>query len=473
MVLLGMLLFPWWLVAVELVLVVALWGLLESPKASKVSLWTWWGMMGLVLGSRLMIFAWSTMPFGYDTGLYRHELWQSFQALPEYVSGLFLGLPLLGSVFQLFGGTVDGFLLGAPVLFSVLVAAAIVVYMRQAFGDREALIAGGLFALSVVQWQAFEMILLKQILALALVMLSFWLMERRSWWSLVVLAFLALLQPLELVFVGVAVLVMGVLRRGFYLQLTVLGFASGIALLVLEPGFWLSAWDLFLTGLLSPGQLEASLQQGVFLGFDAYGYQGAFFFTLGLLGAVWQLKKRGWTLLHGYGLALLIWILIGLFFSQRLLISLDLVLLLFSATVLVALCQKERVLGVTLLLSCALPMGGLISHFEPLIEVSEWQQIQETCSDLPSEAFILATDSAYASWLRGYCLDQRVIAPGMFEWNQWSKDQWISFWRGENRAELLEAYEGELWLYVGKKQPALEMESDLFEEIGEGWWKKR
>jgi len=469
----GALVFPWWVVAVEIILVASLWGLAGKSKAPALSGRWWWGLALVILLSRLLVFAWSSLPFGYDTGLYRYEMWQSFQALPEYVSGLFLGLPLLSSVFQLFGASIDGLLLGMPVLFSVLVGGLLVIFVKERFGSRPALIAGLLFALSLVQWQAFEMILLKQLLALGLVMLSFLLLEKRSWWVAPVLGFLVLLQPLDALFVGGAVVIMAAIDRGYWLKLLGLGVLGMGLLFLIESGFWQDALEIFQTGLLSPGDLEVSLQEGVFLGLKQYGYQASLYFALGVGGLIWTTKKEGWGLFQGYVLLVALWVFAGLFFSQRLLIQLDLALMIFAALFLEALMGKERWVVMVILGAAALPMVGHLWRFQPLISAEELANIETFCEELPEEAFIMATDSAYAPWMRGYCLDQRVIAPGMFEWNQWSKEQWVTFWRGDRQEELLSIYEGDLWLYIGKNQPEVLLSENTFEDLGEGWWKRR
>src|SRR3989337_2235506 len=55
--------------------------------------WLIYGLFLILILSRLYPFLLSSTPFGYATGIYRYEFWQSFSALPEFVSNIFLGLP--------------------------------------------------------------------------------------------------------------------------------------------------------------------------------------------------------------------------------------------------------------------------------------------------------------------------------------------------------------------------------------------
>jgi len=94
--------------------------------------------LGAFLLSRLGVFLFSSVPFGFDTGIYRYEMWQSFQSLPEYVSGLFLGLPLITNIVQLGGFSLDHLLLGGVVSAALLAIMSLALFVFQRWGKREA-----------------------------------------------------------------------------------------------------------------------------------------------------------------------------------------------------------------------------------------------------------------------------------------------------------------------------------------------
>lgn len=480
------------LVLVEIFFGVGVWMLLDEIKPtpssfSRTRLGVFFFLLGLLLLlSRVFPFFFSATPLGYDTGIYRYEIWSSFQQLPTYVSQLFLGLPLISTPLLLFGGSLDATVFFLTVMAGLLPALAIVLFGRRQWGTEVGMVALFLFVFSLIQWKAYEMILLKQLFALALVFLCFWLFQRRSFLVVLLGAFLALLQPLDAFLLAVSALVFffyaflaRLPERRYFSALMALGLAGLMFFSWLEPSFWRQAWDIFSAGVTQPHELESSLRQGVFLSLADYGYQSAVLFVLGLLGAFSSLRHSRPTILHAYLLILLVWIASGLFFYQRLLIQLDAILLCFAAVTISALWQVFRSdrFGRASLFFIAL---GLVvpsflhwARFEPAISPQELSSIQTFCSELPEGTSVAATDSGYGPWLRGYCLRQLVFGPGLFEENRWSEAEWRSFWDGDTEviARLLSRYEGVVYFYVGKKQPQIDFDQGLFEWVEGGWWK--
>jgi hypothetical protein len=444
-------------------------------------------MAVLLLFSRTFPFLLSEVPFGYDTGIYRFEFWSSFQALPEYASQLFLGLPLISNVFQLFGVGVDGLMGWFYAVVSLLLPASLFLMARRLWGSWAAVMVLFLFLISLIQWKAYTMVLFKQELALALSFFSIFLLDKRSWLVLLVLPFVALLQPLDAFLVAVSFFIFGLFsifqpsfERKYYLSLLLVGAISGVALLALDPLFWQQSWDLFSQGIVSPDSLEDSLQQGIFLSLSDFGYQSALFFVFGMLGFVLDWKRRkNLSLLSVYFCVIFVWIAFGLFFYQRLLIHLDAVLLLFSAFALVHFARAVMVdrwgkwLIVLVFLVMMVPLFFTFKRFQPLIEFSELKKIERFCEQLPKGAYVAATDSFYGPWLRGYCLDQKVFGPGLFPDNRWSRSEWQSFWDRDLEVipSLLERYDSEVYFYRGEQQFQLEFDAELFEWVEGGWWR--
>jgi len=286
------------------------------------------------IASHLYPFSLSQSPLGYDTGIYRYELWSSIQALPEYVSGLFLGLPLITDVFGLFGMPADSLISALYLLALLLVPLSMMMLAKRKWGNAEALLVLLFFTISLIQWKAYTMLLYKQIFALALIFFSFFLLHRRSYLLVIPLGFMALLQPLDAFLVGASIAVFALLSiflfkedRKFFLHLFVTGLAGGFILLLVDPSFWSRAWDIFYQGIADVGELEFSLQQGTFLSLADYGYQSALFFVFGMIGVLLELKSKRPTAMTIYFFLLLLWIALRFFFYQRLLIQFDAVLL--------------------------------------------------------------------------------------------------------------------------------------------------
>lgn len=488
----GFFLFPAWLVLVEIFFGGVVWILLnDEKKLIPNDLTSRQGVFFLFLALLLVItrvfpFFFSSDPFGYDSGIYRYEIWSSFQQLPSYVSNLFLGLPLVSNVFFLFDGSLDSVFLLLILFSGILPGLVFMMVARTSWGRGVGIMALFLFVFSLSQWRVYEMVLLKQLIALAFVFFGFWLFHVRSFLVVLVGAFLALLQPLDAFLLVISafffflyVLVCRLPERRYFGTLFFLGLAGVLFFAWLEPAFWRHAWEIFSVGISQPSQLESSLQQGVFLSLDDYGYQSALLFVLGLLGWFYTLRFSRPTVMHAYLLVLLVWIASQSFFYQRLLIQLDAVLLCFAAVTVYRLwchLRSDRFGRLSLsLLAVALIAPSLMTwaRFQPTIDSPELVSIQSFCSRLPEGVYVAATDASYGPWLRGYCLRQRVFGPGLFEDNRWTEEEWRSFWSGERRSlpSMLRRYEHDLYFYVGKKQPPIDFDQGLFEWVEAGWWR--
>ncbi|MDZ4216846.1 MAG: hypothetical protein U1C97_00835 [Candidatus Gracilibacteria bacterium] len=458
----------------------------ELRGKSGLFLLLWGGLVFLFLLSRVYPFFLSEYPLGYDTGIYRYELWHSVQALPEYVSGLFLGLPLISDVFFLFGVSSDDFLSVFYVLLGVLLPLSVALFAVQHWGRRTALMVLFLFAVSIIQWKAYSMILMKQMLSLSLVFFSLWLVEKRSFWVLLVLVFIALLQPLDLVFVALALFFFGLwlmfFRRSdkadfrYFLWLFLFGLAGLVVVILADPMYWSGLWSTFFTGLFHLGSVEQSLQEGVFLSLADYGYQSVFFVVFGVLGVFLELRQRRMSLPLLYLFFLVVWITLRMFFFQRLLIPCDAILIFFAGFALLRFWDIFKVDRIGKIL-CSLLFLGLIipfcfelARFQPLISQGEIDDMSSFCDSLPSNTMVFATDAYYAPWIRGSCLSQRVVGPGLFE-NAWSRSDWEAFWLGDSARvqSLLKNYSGELYFYQGLRQRSIPFDPELFEQVDERW----
>jgi len=345
----GFLFFPYWLVFIELVLGVTIWCFLfqkvkKRKHVSRSMLLLVFAVLSFLfyLASRIYPFFLSSTPFGYDSGIYRYEIWSSIQALPEYLSRLFLGLPLLTDVFSLFGFSLDQISSALFVFVVLLVPLSVVLlYEDEQKGRKEQVMKAAvvlfLFTISLIQWKAYTMILYKQIFALVYVFFSVWLVQKRSFLVLPVLFFLSLLQPLDAFLIGVSIFIYALYvfvrekeERKYFLFLFLFGIVAFFLLLASDMQFWKEAWGLFSQGIFHPEMVEASLKRGVFLSMSDYGYQSAFFFVFGIIAVFYEIWKKKPTVLSFYFFLLLFWISFQFFFYQRLLIQLDALHLLHS-----------------------------------------------------------------------------------------------------------------------------------------------
>ena len=305
---------------------------------------------------------------------------------------------------------------------------------------------------------------------------------------LLFLFLLALLQPIDAFLLGMAIALMALYSwfknedaKRYFGSLCLLGVVAIAGLFFLNSSFWSQAWQIFIDGLLNPSQLESSLQSGVFIDLSQFAYQASLILIFAVIGWVWTLLKKQVTYLHFYFFVIGTWIVLQFFFYQRLLIQFDATMVAFAA-VPIALILEKKGYGPTLNALVAVFAIGVIGswgvhllQYKPALQDQELYAITSYCSQLPKESVIMATDSYYGPWLKGFCPQNTIVAPGIFD-NLWSREEWEVFWRGEDVdhiQKLLRRYSGELYFFVGDQQLKVPFPNELLSSQNKHWWALR
>lgn len=76
----------------------------------------------------------------------------------------------------------------------------------------------------------------------------------------------------------------------------------------------------------------------------------------------------------------------------------------------------------------------------------------QTLSQFSNGEYALTVSSNYAPWLLGYA-NKKIIAPGMFEYDKFSMDEWQKFWFSKDasvRYDLLARYNSSpVYIFLG------------------------
>lgn len=462
----------------------------DSSSSSPSSSFQWqgplvWACLGFFVLMRVFPFFSAAHPLGYDTGIYRYEIWALQTGAELLISGVSPAFAALMKGATLTGLDGDQILYGSYALIQLAFFGILYAFVKFRWGARKALFAVFLLAISLVQWKAYSLLLFKQSLACVLLLAAFISFEKRSWWTVLFGVVLALLQALDALFLGLAggIFLLFHLKdtswRRYGLTLLLWCAGVGIVLAVLFPEYWAAAWGIFsqaLTGHLA----DAHIQEGAFLQVTDFGYLGALVWSLGFVGVLFSFRQDRISVFHVYGGLLLVWILSQLFFFQRLLIQLDLVLVVFAAY---ALDRGYRSLfegsalwvrGVFVLL-CATPLMVSVWRYEVPFSASQLDTVTTFCDALPDGVTVVAAESSSAPWLKGWCPRHIVLGPGVFA-NRWDEDEWRLFWKGgtpEEVAVLLDEYARPLYFYSQQKELQERFFPELFEREQSGWYRVR
>ena len=71
---------------------------------------------------------------------------------------------------------------------------------------------------------------------------------------------------------------------------------------------------------------------------------------------------------------------------------------------------------------------------KPLIDNNELNSIS-LLQSTEQNAFVMSTSSYYSPWIQGWS-QRKTIAPGMFDYDDHTKEEWITFWSTSNLSEI-------------------------------------
>ena len=141
----------------------------------------------------------------------------------------------------------------------------------------------------------------------------------------------------------------------------------------------------------------------------------------------------------------------GGFLSERMSrINIALVIAVVSVPMLIAIGSTA---GILLLVSAGINTMTEVNNVRPLIDEEQLGAVEWIRENAEDNAYVLATSND-APWVLGWS-GRRVIAPGLFEWDVHSKDEWIDFFSTESpeaAREFLDVYDAPIYIYYSKNR---------------------
>ena len=420
---------------------------------------------------RLLPLTRSSVPLGYDPGFYKYTMDIYASALPQipeaglatwvkemYPQGLFV----LSDVMHVEVGT-DAIQLISyvfPFLGALLVFPVFVV-TRSLFGQRAGVMAAVLYAASYTQFTTFAMCYFKNVLGLMFLLFSIYALEKKKYGMMALMfAALGIFHRPEFLLFALILIPYFILHRRQGIILAVLGTA------VLITPFWLPRWEInweVLSGTIETVvtniQVGEGLGGGTFFGFNTYTMVSLAYVPFALMGAIYLAIKRNWNSILFYFVISSIIVVFQLFFFRRFIIPLDIAVVILAAVgidnTLLHGRKVWRVVGIAgvilLLVASGLPTVTAASNVRPLISEEQLGAVEWIRENAEDGAYVLATSND-APWVLGWS-GRRVIAPGLFEWDIHSKDEWFSFFETkdpEEAKEFLDVCDGPIYIYYSR-----------------------
>ena len=457
----------------------------------------------IILVSRTVPFLFFEAPLGYDTGLYRKtiEIYQS--SLPYLPSGVDqIGIFLITDLLGLFGFSIDQILFGFHILADLFLGIGIYILVKKFFNLNAAIYSFFLFAVSVTQFQAYWFMFYKNILALFLMLVSFWLLKKKSWLVIPVAGFMGGVHSMTFfLFVLIFIAHFVFNRHKKYC------FISGISILFVALSLYIYNFSgiLNLFPEVNPSKLfqPEVIYGGRFFDFSAYLHLSVFYFPFAVLGFIYLIKKREFDYLFFWFLINFLIVYLGFFFHNRFIVFLDIIAIILAGAAIDKIlnrislniypaensCRKTGITNDKIIVRAMartaniIPFNGVYNKIavlilifgmiyflmgnvlstKPLISKGELNEIKSLDTVTEENAFVMSTISHYSPWIYGYS-GRKTIAPGLFQYDtKWSREEWDIFWATDDleiRHNLLDRYEKPLYIFVGDWQEELRFKFD-------------
>lgn len=423
-----------------------------------------------ILLIRLLPYTNSTVPIGYDSGLYKYAIESGLQNKDLWI---------------LSGGMEPGFLYFMSALafipthylltivfifFNIILGISLYFLSRVYFGRNAALFSLVFYSLSLVQFIAFTYLYYKNIIALALMLTAFSILKLYEKYKD---------TPILILFVFLGVSIASIHRPTFYLfSLSYLIYSffpkenfkekllayipAGIAIIFLSFLFYLSDFFPAITSVLpslgssfiSPGE-----SPGTFISFQSYLYSVLPYLPFSLIALFHLVKKKEFSILVIWTILNLIIVYFQFFFFNRFIIFLDVAFIVLSGLGVSLVLDKKNYFSVIvlslLLFSASFLIYSEAQKTESLISENTLSLIEKISEVTPPESQVISISSEYSPYLLAWS-NRTVIAPGLFDNNPWNNGEWDLFWSTESKEETQTlaskiGTEEELYIFSGTK----------------------
>jgi len=393
--------------------------------------------------------------FGYDLGIYRRLINLHFlgQTNTEF------GFAGLSTIARLLDASTDQILVYGYIGVFLCLALGVFAVMKKSSYPHLALWAFLLLSVSTVQFEFFSWYYFRNAIAVVFLLLSYTLFERRSPLLFLPLASIGILHPLSLIPI---LLVFGWIALREKTSRWYLVRQSGIGLVIAIATQWHELARYVLVAMSSSGRVAntASWQQneltGQFLEPLQYLLLSTPFLPFAIFGAIKHWKKElFWSL---FAVANIVLILAQVLLYRRFFVFLDLTIIIFASYGVNDLWQAEthrRMVRTAVILFFSLLWYQLFAtamNTPPRIEPNDLVAVESMNIYGDANTVAMTIRSDYAPWLYGFT-PYDIIAPGVFDINRWTEDEWKTFWTTTDqdiRHTLLNRYAGKrVLIFVG------------------------
>ena len=346
---------------------------------------------------------------------------------------------------------------------------------KEYFGNRAALISLILFGVSIVQFKVFTYMYYKNIIGLSLMLFSLYILKKlenkygkeKIAYLISFVLFAAILgaihRPTFYIF-GLSYFFysfISPLKKGYDYTMMLSNVIVGILIVSIALTFYLNGFMLAITQVLpyveksfvSPGE-----SPGTFISFFSYQFLVLAYIPFAVIGFFILLKKRKLDILSLWIIINIIIVYFQFFFFNRFIIHLDIALIIVSGIGMSVFIDNKKKTGVFIVVLIMISLFILSyresSNSRAGISDSELENIKEINAYTEENASIMVLSREYSPWVLGYT-NRTIIAPGLFDANKWSEEEWNKFWdsnNSEETKEMISVYSKPLYMFSGTKK---------------------
>ena len=426
----------------------------------------------LTLVLRIIPYFINSVPLGYDPGLYKYLFEHPFGE--EWLKGTYplLFTVVMGALSSIF----TSYFIMVPLLiyFSAVTCFAIYFVGEKLFKKDVGVLSAVLFMVSVTQYQTFLFFYYKNIIGIILLLLSllYFTKEDKLNWRLILIGVLI---------AGVhspALFIFGMTY--FIYVMSEINIKDRNWWYSVENGMWIfilafvinfdRIGEYIIPGIFSVANsvIEFSGGAGTFFSITDYFFYSLPFIPFAITGLFFYRKVKQLLIAT---IVTFVFVIFELFFHNRLIIYLDIFVIIYAALGFQTLIANKNWFGKMItygfIILLLVQMSIVAVNSKPLISESEFEKINKFNNYVTQESTVIATDSYYGPWLKGY-LNAKVISPGLFD-DKINRTEWDRFWLGDSRQELLNRYEKPVYVHVGERQPQYTFDQ-CFENVTTGFY---
>ncbi|MDD2656834.1 MAG: O-antigen ligase [Patescibacteria group bacterium] len=412
-----------------------------------------------------MYFKYGQIAFGYDVGIYRHYIIGYFE---KFGDGTLvpLGFSYFSNFFRFLGFSVDFIAYYLYIILSLGVFFAFYYIVKKFTNNKYiALIAIFLFSISVVQFEFFWWYYYRNFIALFFILLSFIFLQRKSFFLVFTLFIIAIIHPISFVFI----MLVGFVYSFFDKDSRKFIWFTGLISLLSSVLINFREWNVYLLDYFLNKNINAVEINGVYSGQfleNEFFWKSVFVYLPFSIFGFWKFFKK-YILFTIFTLISSILISVQVLFYKRIFVFFDISLIFFASIGIYDFFKfvslKKKILKyififftIVYVVVESFYIVNYIFNKNILISKNDFSSIKSIEDSLPSGSYVLSFSSEYGPWLYGFT-NMNIIAPGLFEYDIWTRDQWGLFWYANNKDNLntlLSSYSvftKTIYIYVGEK----------------------